>query len=435
MKVSKKDKRKFHLNWFLFLPILLISGIGIVSLLSTTIQSDGSFGELGIVNRQIIFLCAGLIIYFLLSLVDISFFKHWQLIIPIYVGTILLLVWVLLFGPVINNVRRWLIIGGIQIQPSEIAKVTVIFTTAWIFSFKERYNEWILFFLSLLLVIPLVVLIYLEPAGSMSLLTLGIWFLVAFTGLSNQLRNTVSLIVITLLSSTFLLISISGNWIFLLLVLLALVISIFSYYYRNSWRIVIAGSVLVGIFLGSLSLLIYQGVLKDYQKDRIVAFINPSENSEDIGFNVNQARIAIGSGRIWGKGFGNGTQSKRDFLPEHQTDFIFASFAEEFGLVGALILLSLYSIVVFKGLMVAVDNSDNLFVSMIVIGIMMKIVLEIFINIGTNTGIIPATGIPLPLVSAGGTITLMTLFSLGVIQSIMNRQSKVRNDVRIIDNW
>lgn len=435
MKIDKKEKTKFKLNWFLLLSSLLISAIGIVSLLSTTIETDGSFGDLSIVNRQIVFLLLGFLFYFLISFVDISFFKHWQLILPIYIFTLVLLILVLFIGPVINNVQRWLVIGGIQIQPSEIAKITIIFTTAWVFSYKDRYSEWVLFFTSFLFALPIIVLIYLEPAGSMSLLTLGIWFLVAFTGLSNQLRNTISLIIVFLLSTTFLLISITGNWIFLLFSLVAIILAIFSYYYRDSWRAVIIGSVVAGLLLGSLSLVIYQGILKDYQKDRIVAFINPSDNNADIGFNVNQARIAIGSGRIWGKGFGNGTQSKRDFLPEHQTDFIFASFAEEFGLVGCVILLALYSIVISKSLMVAVDNSGNLFISMIVMGITIKLVLEVFINIGTNTGIIPATGIPLPLVSAGGTITLMTLFSLGVIQSIMRISSSGQNNGRIIDNY
>ncbi len=433
MKLKRREKKRLKISILLFLPLLFISIIGLITLLSTTIQTDGSFGELSIVNKQIIFLVIGFISYILISLVDISIFRHWQLVLPMYIFTLLLLISVLLFGPTINNVKRWLVFGGIQIQPSEIAKISIIFTTSWIFSYKDRYNEWLLFFVSLLFALPLVVLIYLEPAGSMSILTLTIWFLVAFTGLSNQLRNTLSLIIMSLLGSTFLLISITGNWLFLLFFLMAFVIAIFSYYYRNSWRVIVVGSVVTGLLLGSFSLLIYRGVLKDYQKDRIVAFINPTESSSDIGFNVNQARIAIGSGQIWGKGFGNGTQSKRDFLPEHQTDFIFASFAEEFGLVGCIILLSLYSVVVFKGLMVAVDSADNLLFSMIVMGIVMKLVLEVFINIGTNTGIIPATGIPLPLVSAGGTITLVSLFSLGVIQSIMNKESFGKGS-SIIDN-
>ncbi|HBB64496.1 MAG: rod shape-determining protein, rod shape determining protein RodA [candidate division WS6 bacterium GW2011_GWC1_33_20] len=435
MKIENNKLKKKRFDLLILIPTILISVIGIITLLSTTIGSDGTFQDLSIVNKQIIYLIIGFILFFFVSRIDISITRYWQVALSIYVITVLLLVAVLIFGPEINNVRRWLVIGGVQIQPSEIAKITVILTTASVLSYKDKYNEWLLFGISFLLALPLVILIYVEPGGSMSLLTLVIWFLVAFTGLSNQLRNTIALIIMTLITGTFLLISVTGSWLFALLLIPTAIISILSYYYRDSWRMFIIVSVIIGIIVGSFSTLVYEGIFQDYQKDRIEAFINPTENSEDIGFNVNQARIAIGSGQIFGKGFGNGTQSKRDFLPEHQTDFIFASYAEEFGLVGSLFLLVLYSIIIVKGLIASVDNVNNSFFAMILIGIIMKLLLEIFINIGTNTGTIPATGIPLPLVSAGGTITVMTLFSLGIIQSIMNRAKKSTNSNNIIDNY
>ena len=435
MKLEKKSKKKFKLDPFILFPAIILSVIGVITLLSTTLGIDGTFEDISIVNKQVSFILVGFLLYIIVSLVDISLLKHWEIVLPIYIFTILLLLAVFIWGPVINGVQRWLVIGGIQIQPSEIAKLTVIFTTACVFSFKDRYNQWVLLLVSLLLVIPIVLLIYLEPAGSMSLLTLTIWFLVAFTGLNNQLRNTIALVLLSLFTLPFLLIAVTGNWLYSLLALVGLILSVFAFYFRDTWRVVVVASVVVGIFLGFSSLIVYKGVLKEYQKDRIVAFLNPTENTEDIGFNVNQARIAIGSGQIWGKGFGNGTQSKRDFLPEHQTDFIYASFAEEFGLVGSILLLFLFSLILVRGLVVSVDNAQDSFLSMILVGIIMKILLEIFINIGTNTGLIPATGIPLPLISAGGTITVMTLFALGVIQSIMNRSTGVKNNSNIIDNY
>ena len=435
MKLGNGKARRLKIDPLILIPAVLISFIGIISLLSTTIESNGSFGDVSIVYKQIFFILIGFLLYFLISIIDISLFKYVQVIVPVYVFTLLLLVAVFLFGPVINYVQRWLIIGGIQIQPSEIAKVTVILTTAAIFAFKGRYNQWLLFLISFIAVIPIVLLVYFEPAGSMSLLIFLLWFLVAFTGLSNQLRNSIALVIVGLLSSTFFLISYSDKWIYLLLSLVALIIGIFAFYYRNSWRLLIVLSFVVGILIGSSSVILYKNVLRDYQKERIEAFLNPKESTQDIGFNVNQARIAIGSGQIWGKGFGNGTQSKRDFLPEHQTDFIFASFAEEFGLVGSLFLLTLFGIVIVRGLVVSVDNANNSFYSMILIGVTMKLLLEIFVNIGTNLGVLPATGIPLPLVSAGGTITVMTLFSLGVVQSIINRGGRHRNIKNLIDNY
>lgn len=435
MKLGNGKKRKFRIDPLIFIPMILISLVGIVALLSTTIGNDGVFGDTAIVQKQISFIVIGLILYIITSLIDISLFKYIQIVIPIYVITVLLLIALFPFGPVINNVQRWLVIGGVQIQPSEIAKVTVILTTACIFSFKGKYNQWLLFFISFLAVLPIIILIYLEPAGSMSFLTLVIWFLVAFTGLSNQLRNSIALLIVGLITSTFFFISFNGNWLYLIFSGIALIIGIFAYYYRDSWRVFVVASFAIGLLLGTFTSITYRGILRDYQRDRIEAFLNPRESTEDIGFNVNQARIAIGSGQIWGKGFGNGTQSKRDFLPEHQTDFIYASFAEEFGLVGSLFLITLFGIVIVKSLIVTVDNSGNQFYSMILIGLTMKLLLEIFINIGTNVGIIPATGIPLPLVSAGGTITVMTLFSLGVVQSIINRGDSHKSSKNIIDNY
>jgi rod shape determining protein RodA len=352
-----------------------------------------------------------------------------------YILTILLLISVQIFGPTINNVKRWLVIGGIQIQPSEFAKVTVIFLTSYILSLKGRYNQWILLGISLLMVLPIVFLIYLEPDGSMSVLTLAIWFLVAFTGLDDQFRNSIAIFIVGLGVMGFLLSSILGNAVWLVLVLIGLIVSIFAYFYRDQWKLLVVISFLLSIILGLTSSVVWDNVLRDYQKERIEVYLNPTQDTGDTGFNVNQARIAIGSGKIWGKGYGNGTQSKRDFLPEHQTDFIFASFAEEFGLVGTISLLTLFAVIILTGLNNTILLTNEPYFAMITLGFSVKILLEVFINIGTNTGVIPATGIPLPLVSAGGSITLVTLFSLGVIQSIIAHSTKVDNTVQILNSY
>lgn len=435
MRIETEKKKRFNVDLLILIPLLLISLLGIVSLLSTTITAEGFFGDMDIVNKQLAFLLVGFIAYILLSLIDVSLLRIWQFSLAIYLLTIALLVLVLVIGPVVNNVQRWLVIGGIQVQPSEIAKFTVILITATVLSYKDKYNEWLLFLISFLLTIPMVILIYLQPSGSMSILTLLIWFLVAFTGLNNQLRNSVSLLIIGSITLAFFLISVTGNWLFLLLALFGVIIAIFAFYYRESWKAFIVISVILSVVLGLFSTLLYTEILRPYQRDRIEVFLNPDENAQDLGFNVNQARIAIGSGQIFGKGFGNGTQSKRDFLPEHQTDFIFASFAEEFGLLGSIFLLALFGVLVVRCLLLSVNYVDNPFFAMIIIGITMKLLLEVFINIGTNTGTIPATGIPLPLVSAGGSITIMTLFSFGIIQSIINIGKSKQNNGKIIDNY
>jgi rod shape determining protein RodA len=434
-KFLTKKTQRFNIDFKILIPSILIALIGIVTLLSTTILPNGSFGDNTVVIKQIIFILVGYVLYFVISKIDLSYTKYWQVILPIYIVTLILLILVLILGPVINNVKRWLVIGGVQIQPSEFAKITVVFMTAYILSQKDKYNQWILLLISFLLIIPIVFLIYLEPDGSMSVLMIMIWFFVAFTGLDDQLRNSISVLIIALGSLGFLLSSVLGSPIWFILVVIALIISIFAYYYRDQWRTLIVVSFLISILLGLTSSVVWDRVLKDYQKQRIEVFLDPSQDTGDSGFNVNQAKIAIGSGQIWGKGFGNGTQSKRNFLPEYRTDFIFASYAEEFGLIGSIFLLILYFIIILVGLNKTISLGNQPYFAMIMIGFTVKILLEVFINIGTNTGVIPATGIPLPLVSAGGSTTLVTLFSLGAIQSIISHSTQVEDTEDIVQAY
>ena len=423
-----EPRKRFRFDWKIFLPLLIISIVGFITLLSTTIIPQGGFGDLDIVYKQILFVFVGIIMYVIITYLNLSYLKHWQVILSIYIFTLILLLITYFFGPTISNVRRWIIVAGIQIQPSEIAKVTVILLTAIILSKKETMNEWILFLISFLLTLPLVVLIYIEPDASMAFLTLVIWFFIAFLGLSNPIRNTIVLLVVGLISGSFLLSAITQNPTWYLLLIPALALTVFSLYSKITWKGILLVAILISILIGLTSTLVWNRGLQQYQKDRIEAFFNPTGTEQDIGFNVNQSRIAIGSGRIFGKGFGNGTQSKRQFLPEHQTDFIFASFAEEFGLVGSLFLMSLYAFLIVLCFLIAMASSDNQLYSLISLGVGIKLLFEVFINIGTNTGAIPATGIPLPLMSAGGSIAIMTFVSFGLVQNIYNSVKKDSSD-------
>lgn len=425
--LNRNSNSRISINIWLILPVILLSVIGVMTLISTTILPDGGFGDIDIVYKQALFLILGVILFVVISYLDLSYLKYWQILLVIYLSTLLLLALTLFFAPTINNVKRWLIIAGIQIQPSEIAKVAIILTSAVVMSQKQKINEWILFFASLILSLPYFFLIYLEPDGSMGILTLVICFLISFLGLTNPLRNTILLLIIATISSAFLFSSITDNNLWYLLILPGIILAIFSFHSNESWKTLVIVATCMAFLLGSLSTVIWRNALKDYQKDRIVAFFNPSSTENDIGFNVNQSRIAIGSGRIFGKGFGNGTQSKRNFLPEHQTDFIFASFAEEFGLIGSLFLILLYGVIIVRAFSIAITSIDDPVFSLIALGIGIKILLEVFINIGTNTGAIPATGIPLPLMSAGGSITIMTYICLGLLHNIYSSTNNQLN--------
>ncbi len=419
-EISPKQNKKYHLDLLLLITTIVVSVIGIVNLLSAKILPQGGFDDLDGFYKQLLIVGLGFLLYFLISQFELSNLKYWQVLLIIYLFTLLLLIATLLFAPTINNVKRWLIVAGFPIQASEVAKVTVILLTATLMSFKDKFNQWLLFLFSFLLVLPLVILIYLQPNGSMSILLLALWFIISFLGLSNPFRNTLLAGILVLITGGFLLSAITSNPLWYLLLIPAFIVAVFFYYSKNAPKLLLVLAVVVGITLGSISSVIWENILHDYQKERIEVFLDPSGKEDDMGFNVNQSRIAIGSGQIFGKGFGNGTQSKRDFLPEHETDFIFASYAEEFGLVGSMFLIFVYATLVLICIFKSIKTTDNKMFSLISLGIGLMILLQVFINIGTNLGTIPATGIPLPFMSVGGSSTIMTLLSLGIIQNIHN---------------
>jgi rod shape determining protein RodA len=434
--LSHKHRITIPVDWKLLLPILLLSIVGIITLLSTTILPTGGFGDLSIVWKQLLVILIGFVLYFLISYLDLSYFKYWQVLLVLFLLTAGLLVLTLLKAPLINGTRRWLVIAGFQLQPSEIAKFSIIIITASIFSMRDKFNEFVLLFVTALSAAVFFVLVNLEPAGSMSLLIFAIWFLMIFLALNNPLRNSVLLLTIASIAGGFVIPVITNNNRWYLLILLGVVLTVFSLYSKNAWKILSLIALGLGLVLGvAFSYAWTHNILHSYQKQRITAYINPTGTKSDEWFNVNQSRIAIGSGQLLGKGFGNGTQSKRNFLPEHQTDFIFASFAEEFGLVGCVVVLCIYGFIIIHSFLTGINASHNIQYFLICFGVGIKILLEVFINIGTNTGIIPATGIPLPLMSAGGTITIMTFVCLGLVQNIYlkNRKEHHNKSEEIID--
>jgi rod shape determining protein RodA len=413
------------IDWQIIGSAILISILGCVALLSTTVTSTGTLDFGGIFLKQIAFVLIGLAIYYFTAKFDFTYFKYIQVSGAFYLSILFLLIMVLIIGPSINQAQRWLIIAGVQLQPSEFAKIAVILLTASIISGNLHKSIWVRAALSFIPVLVMAVFIYVQPHGAMTLIVLALWFMTAFTLLPSQLRNILVILIVALtFVSIFLLFSgvVSMGLILLGIALCIVIVALLlSFKEKKVFLFALAFALIFGL-LGNI-VLNYVPFF-EHQKGRIEAFLNPEETSQDKGFNVDQAKVAIGSGQILGKGFGFGTQSKLNYLPEHQTDFIFSAFAEEFGLLGTMFLLSLYAIMIMRIFVIALRIHDYFSASVILL-LGIKIMLEVFINIGTNTGIIPATGIPLPLFSAGGTITLATFFSLGLIQSIISNSPVV----------
>lgn len=170
--------------------------------------------------------------------------------------------------------------------------------------------------------------------------------------------------------------------------------------------------------------IVYDFFLKDYQKHRILTFLNPAADPTGTGWNVAQAKIAIGSGQFWGRGLGHGPQSQLNFVPFKHTDFIFAALAEEMGFVGAFAVILLFGVILYRILKIAMLSRDY-FGMFLATGIFAMLFFHIFINIGMNLGIMPVTGIPLPLVSSGGTSVVITLFCIGILESVYIRYKKI----------
>ena len=318
-------------------------------------------------GRQIIFALSGLTIYIGVSLFDYRLLK--KVSIGLYVAVVGLLGLVFVSGIVTRGAARWLEFGTGQFQPSEFSKVVLILLLASALSSHISRLSFKGFLMSAGLTIVPVLLIYFQPDLGTSIILLTIWLgVIVAAGLK-----------------PFYLFSMAASGLGLLVPL---------------WS-----------------------VLKDYQRRRIISFLNPARDPLGSGYNVLQAQIAVGSGQFWGRGFGRGTQSHLQFLPEHYTDFVFASLSEEWGFVGALVLLLFFAVLLVRILMVARDAGDG-FGNLIAIGVFSFLLPQIFINVGMNLGIMPITGIPLPLVSYGGSSLWVTMMALGLVQSVAIRRKK-----------
>ena len=292
-----------------------------------------------------------------------------RLAVPIYIGGLILLVGVALFGEIRNGARRWLHIG-IVIQPSEIMKLGVPLLLAWYFHRKEE---------------GLALTDY-AVAGLMLMLPTGLIMRQPDLGTS-----------IMIFSSGFFVIFLAGL----------------------SWKVLAGAGVAAGAALPFA-----WNMLHDYQRQRIFTLLDPTQDPLGAGYHIIQSTIAIGSGGILGKGWLNGSQAQLDFIPERSTDFILAVFGEEFGLLGNLLLLTLYLIVIGRGLMIAI-NAPTTFSRLLAGAITLTFFMYAFVNIGMVSGILPVVGVPLPLISYGGTAILTMLVGFGILMSISTHKRLV----------
>ncbi|MCX6745661.1 MAG: rod shape-determining protein RodA [Candidatus Parcubacteria bacterium] len=371
MKLNKLNFYLKKFDWLLFISICLLIILSIVLLYSTAIGSQSVQSILNF-KKQIVFFILGIFLIFLMVFfIDYRALKRYNLF--LYTIGIILLILVLIFwqrimGTKIRGTTGWFNLGIFSFQPVELVKVFLIIYLSKFFSEKAKYIGQLKYFiLSSLGVILVVILIALQPDFGSAVILFGLWLvLILLTGIKKS--YLVFLSVILILTSVFL-------WFFL---------------------------------------------FQPYQKERVRVFLNPDLDPLGSGYNRSQAMIAIGSGKLLGKGLAFGSQSQLKFLPESQTDFIFAVLAEELGLAGIVLLLGLFTFLFSRMIKIAKRTKDN-FALYLVISICTLWIIQIYINIGGNLGLLPITGITLPFLSYGGSSLLSNMILVGLLESIIIR--------------
>jgi len=353
-----------YVDTYLFTVVCILLVIGLMVLYSA---SGGNFGMVGYQSLKI---CAAFGAMWLAANVPL----HWiaRLALPVYLIGLGLLICVPLFGVSAHGAQRWLNLGFMRVQPSEVMKIAVPLVLAWYFDRYEAILRFQNFVVGAVAVIVPVYLVAKQPDLGTALLIAAAGFYVIFLAGLN-------------------------------------------------WRVLAGALVIVG---ASAPLL--WPFLHSYQKKRILTLIDPSSDPLGAGYHTIQSTIAIGSGGFFGKGWLNGTQAHLDFLPERTTDFIFAVFAEEWGLLGNMVLVTLFLLIIGRGMMIA-SNAPTLFTRLLAGAITMTFFTYVFVNMGMVAGILPVVGVPLPLISFGGTSMVTIMFGIGLLMSIHTHKRLVQS--------
>lgn len=353
------------INWLLVTPALVLTVFGLM--MSFSLASAQQPADYSAFWKQVMFCGAGVVLLFVFASIDYRYFKSWSA--GIYIAAVILMVAVLVFGATIRATRGWFVVFGNTIQVVEIAKVMLIITLSGYFA---RLQSALLLFRHVLgsaaAAGVLVVLTFLQPDFGSGLLLVGIY--IGMMLLVRTRRSYLVLIALTFVAAC-----------------------VFSWFF----------------------------ILQDFQKERVLTFIDPSRDPLGVGYNLQQSTIAIGSGQWFGRGLTLGPQSRLNFLPERQNDFIFAVIGEALGFAGVLLLIALFGFLFYQMIKVARRCRED-FGILLASGIALGLMIQTVVNISTNVGLLPIAGLPLPFVSAGGSSLIMSLISVGIVAGIDLRQ-------------
>ncbi|MGM0593395.1 MAG: rod shape-determining protein RodA [Pseudomonadota bacterium] len=357
--------RRIHLDPPLLVGLLLLAGVGLIVLFSASGQDEA---QLWRHTTRLGISFGGMLLLAQIPPDTLQRWTHW-----IFAAGLLMLIAVLVTGEMGKGAQRWLAIGRVRFQPSELMKLAVPMMVAWFFAERSLPPRLRNVAIALTIVLIPTALIAKQPdLGTALLIASSGIFVLLFAGLSWRLVGIASLLALPL-----------------------------------AW-------------------VMWQFVMHDYQRRRVLTFLNPESDPLGAGYHIIQSKIAIGSGGLYGKGWLNGTQSHLEFLPERHTDFIFAVLSEEFGLMGALILLAIYLLIILRGLYIASQAQDT-FSRLLAGGLTMTFMVYVFVNIGMVTGLLPVVGVPLPLVSYGGSSMMTLMAAFGMLMSIHTHRKLLKN--------
>lgn len=332
-------------------------------------------GSPSLAPRQLVFVAVGAVAYVAAAMTDMRFIRRTPVIVAGYLTAIALLVLVLIIGDAVQGAKSWFDFGFFSFQPADFAKLILIAFLAKYFSRRHMEIGHIRHVLvSGLYTAAIVLLVLVQPDLGTSVILASIWFgMVLVSGISKKHLAAVFFLGLT---------AAAGLW-----------------------------------FFG----------LAEYQRERILTFVNPASDIQGAGYNAYQAMVAAGSGQFFGKGIGYGTQSKLRFLPEYETDFIFAAFAEEWGFAGIALLLALYGLLLYQLLKIARLAATN-FDALFAIGVAILLTAHIAIHAGINLGLLPVTGTTIPFMSSGGSHLLIEFIALGIVASLSQQGRSVPRD-------
>lgn len=353
---EKKDNK--GIDWILLLSIFPLLGAGLVTMNAFT-------GDSTYFYKQLSWICVSLIVFFILSFIDFRFLRKTWVSVTLFLSSCTVLVILFVVGQVVKGAVSWFKFGLLSFQPSDPIKLVIIIILAKYFSRRHiDIADFRHIFISGLYAFAIFALILIQPDFGSAIIIFLVWFgMVLVSGLS-----------------------------------------------KKHLMLLIATGILVFVGLWNFG-------FKDYQKNRILNFVNPLGDIHGTGYNAYQSTIAVGSGQIWGKGVGYGTQSRLKFLPEFQTDFIFSAFAEEWGFAGVIILFTFFGIVMWRIISISMYGETN-FEILFGSGLAILIIVHFFINIGMNIQLLPVTGTTLPFLSYGGTHLLTEFTGLGILMGM-----------------